>query len=227
MPLLTLTIIVPTLNEAEHIIATLSPLQVMRSRGVEVLLIDGGSTDNTLALAVPLCDKTILSEPGRATQMNVGAAAANGEALLFLHADTILPDAADTAITAALSTADWGRFDVRLRGKHRLLGMVAWMMNQRSRLSSIATGDQGIFVKRDTFMSLGGYANIRLMEDIEICKRLKKISAPANLRRKIITSGRRWDTHGLWRTIWLMWQLRGQYFFGADAEQLHKKYYEK
>jgi rSAM/selenodomain-associated transferase 2 len=221
-----LSIIIAALNEAATIVATLKPLQAMRSRGVEVILVDGGSSDNTTELARVFCDQVIASSKGRALQMNAGAAAATlSDAYLFLHADSVLPPDSDINIVDALQSHQWGRFDVTIQGAHMLLPMVAWFMNLRSRLTSIATGDQGIFMLREVFEATGGFANQRLMEDVEMCKRLKKIGVPANLKQKIITSGRRWDTHGLWRTIWLMWRLRWQYFFGADADTLHLQYY--
>ena len=222
-----LSIIIPALNESANIIATLKPLQAMRSRGVEVILVDGGSRDNTTELARPLCDQVIASSIGRALQMNAGAAASSSDAYFFLHADSIAPADSDINIIDALRSHQWGRFDVTIQGRHMLLPMVAWFMNQRSRLTNIATGDQGIFMRRELFDATGGFANQRLMEDIEMCRRLKKIGAPANLKQTIITSGRRWDTYGLWRTIWLMWRLRWQYFFGADADSLHLQYHGK
>ncbi len=219
-----LTIIIPALNEAANILNALNQLQVMRARGVEVIVVDGGSSDNTAKLAAPLCDQVVISSKGRAQQMNVGATLAKGDALLFLHADSLLPRDGDIAVLDALQKHLWGRFDVFIAGQHALLPMVAWFMNQRSRLSSIATGDQGIFIRRDTFNAVGGFANQPLMEDVEICKKLKKFGSPANVGQKITTSGRRWDTHGLWRTIWLMWRLRWQYFFGTDANTLYLRY---
>jgi rSAM/selenodomain-associated transferase 2 len=219
-----LTIIIPALNEAANIGNALNQLQVMRARGVEVIVVDGGSSDNTAELAAPLCDQVVTSSKGRAQQMNVGATAANGDALLFLHADSLIPRDGDIAVLHSLQTHHWGRFDVSIAGKHKLLPMVAWFMNQRSRLTSIATGDQGIFIRCDTFNAVGGFASQPLMEDVELCKKLKKIGTPANLGQKMTTSGRRWDTHGLWRTIWLMWRLRWQYFFGADVNTLHLRY---
>jgi len=224
-----LSIIIPALNESATIVATLAPLQAMRARGVTVVLVDGGSEDDTIELAKPLSDKMVQSQKGRALQMNRGVALveAASDAYLFLHADSILPPDIDSAIAHALLSNPWGRFDVIIQGTHKLLPMVAWMMNQRSRLSGIATGDQGIFMRREVFEATGGYANQRLMEDIEMCKRLNKIGSPANLKQRIMTSGRRWDKHGLWQTIWLMWWLRWQYYFDADADKLHSQYYGK
>lgn len=224
-----LSIIIPALNEATSIGATLASLQAMRARGVEVVVVDGGSEDATVAIASPLADRIVVSACGRARQMNAGAAGADADVLLFLHADSVLPPDADRLILDALiaSPRVWGRFDVKIRGSHRLLPIIASMMNFRSRLSGIATGDQGLFIRRETFQTLGGFADIPLMEDVAICTRLRKISAPICLKQRITTSGRRWEKHGVWRTILLMWCLRLAYFFGANPFALHGRYYRK
>lgn len=227
-----LAIIIPALNESANIVATLMPLQVMRTRGVTVTLVDGGSHDDTMQLAAPLCDGIVESQPGRSIQMNAGAGhvRATSEAYLFLHADSILPLDADIIIADALQHNQWGRFDVTIQGAHPLLPMVARMMNLRSRITRIATGDQGIFMRRETFDAVGGFPPQQLMEDIEMCKqlnRVNKIGSPANVKQKVITSGRRWDKYGLWRTIWLMWRLRWQYFFGVSADQLSANYHAR
>jgi rSAM/selenodomain-associated transferase 2 len=221
-----LSIIVPALNESGNLEATLTHLQAMRARGVEIILVDGGSTDDTRDIAALLVDRVISSERGRAKQMNAGAAIASGDAFLFLHADSILPADADRDIAQSLENLsnNWGRFDVSIAGRHGMFPVIAWFMNHRSRLTGIATGDQGIFVRRDTFEKIGGFRDQPLMEDIEICKRLISISAPVCLRTKIKTSGRRWEKHGVWRTIWLMWRLRYSYYRGASPESLHRAY---
>ena len=224
-----LSIILPALNEAEAIANTLAPLQSVRAHGVEVILVDGGSSDRTRDIAAPLVDRVIDSEPGRAKQMNAGAAVASGDVLLFLHADSILPDDGDIQIAQAFIDPrfQWGRFDVSIHGMHVMFPVIAWFMNHRSRSTGIATGDQGIFVTRNAFMKIGGFPDQPLMEDVEICKRLKKISPPACIAKKIITSARRWEKHGVWRTIWLMWRLRFSYYCGATAESIHRAYYGK
>ncbi len=222
-----LSIVIPALNEADTIVATLTPLQAMRSRGAEVILVDGGSTDATTQIAAPLIDRALNSAKGRATQMNAGAAVATGDVLLFLHADSSLPVDADHIIFNALqaSSRKWGRFDVSIVGRHFFLRVISWFMNQRSRLTGIATGDQGLFMPADVFEAAGRFASIPLMEDVAICAALKKIGAPICLEQKIITSGRRWEKHGLWRTILLMWRIRLAYFLGTDPAVLHRAYY--
>ena len=371
-----LSVVMPVRNEAEGITQVLAPLQALRDQ-LEIIVVDGGSTDGTADLAAPFADKVLASPPGRARQMNAGAAAATGDVLLFLHADTQLPEgflrmiravipAPSTVIPAqagiqtdaqqteeshpehsaqphpsmdprlreddvggesgasvpgtagashhaspapttpirALPTvipapstvipapstvipapstvipaqagiqADvqqakepnrkhsahphpprdprvreddvgvgtvipaqagihsdlggqhhWGRFDVRLAPSSPTLRLVAWMMNRRSRLTGICTGDQALFVRRELFNRLGGYAAIPLMEDIELSKRLKRISPPACIRQPLTTSSRRWQTQGVLRTIVLMWWLRLQYWAGVSPAKLVKKYY--
>ena len=224
-----LSIIIPAFNEAAGIVATLAPLQAMRSRGTEIILVDGGGTDTTTQIAAPLIDRVIESGKGRARQMNAGAAAASGDALLFLHADSQLPTDADRLVAAGLITTQtaWGRFDVEITGQHFMFPVIAWFMNRRSCLTGIATGDQGIFMTRAAFELSGGFPDQPLMEDLEICKRLKKIGPPVCLRERIITSGRRWQKHGIWRTIALMWWLRLRYWIGVSPAEIHHSYYGK
>lgn len=219
-----LSVIVPVLNEARQIAHALIQLAPLRARGAQVIVADGGSGDDTRLLAAPFADRVLSSARGRAVQMNAGAAVAQGDALLFLHADTVLPPNADSLIAAALRDHHWGRFDVAITGAHPMLRVIAALMNLRSRGSGIATGDQAIFMRRAAFDSLGGYAAIPLMEDIEISKRLKRIGRPACLRERVRTSARRWEKHGVWRTILLMWRLRLAYFLGADPRALAAAY---
>jgi rSAM/selenodomain-associated transferase 2 len=221
-----LSIIVPVLDEAAGIVRTLQALAPFRTRGAEVIVADGGSRDSTMELARPLADKTIAAPSGRAAQMNAGAAAANGEALLFLHADTALPPDADAMILEGLRDPSWrwGRFDVRIEGRSVLLPVVAFMMNWRSQVTGIATGDQAMFVKREAFAAAGGFPDVPLMEDIALSKRLKRIGRPLCLAAQVTTSGRRWDRHGAIRTILMMWRLRLAYFFGAEPAALARRY---
>ncbi|OYV18915.1 MAG: hypothetical protein CG438_941 [Methylococcaceae bacterium NSP1-1] len=214
------SIIIPTLNEEKTIESCLSALQPLRSN-CEIIIVDGGSTDNTIVIAGTLADKVVSSDKGRARQMNNGARYASGNVLIFLHADTSLPENALQLIQQKLnSSRKWGRFDIQLSGKHFMLKVIAQMMNWRSRLTGIATGDQVIFVTRQAFEKAGQYPEINLMEDIAICKALKKISPPICLKAKVISSGRRWERYGIYKTILLMWNIRLRYFFGADPQIL-------
>ena len=220
-----ISIVMPVLNEAPAIVAALTALQPLRRSGVEVVIADGGSRDDTVALARPLCDRVVCTARGRALQMNAGAAAAAGDVLIFLHADTRLPDGACTLIDEALRTRrQWGRFDVRIDGRHPLLRIVGLMMNLRSRLTGIATGDQAIFCTRALFDRLGGFAPIALMEDVDFSRRASRLGAPACLAAHVVTSGRRWERHGVLRTVLLMWRLRLRYFLGADPADLARDY---
>ena len=221
-----LSIVMPCLNEAAGIAATLTRLQPLRARGIEVVVVDGGSSDDTLRLATPLADRAIVAPRGRASQMNAGAAIARGGALLFLHADCTLPAGADRLIIDGLAAGakHWGRFDVAFDGAHACMRTVACMMNWRSRLTGIATGDQGIFVKRDLFLAHHGFPDIALMEDLALSKRLRIHSAPLCLAERITPSARRWEERGVARTILLMWRLRLQYFFGVDPAKLALRY---
>lgn len=220
-----LSIIVPTLNEAAVIEHCLRSLQALRDRGHELIVVDGGSRDATRQLAHPLVDAVLDAPRGRALQMNAGAARAQGAGLVFLHADTCLPEQADAMIGAALGESHWGRFDVHIAGRHPLLGWIAATMNLRSRLTGIATGDQAIFVRRATFQALAGYAPIPLMEDIELSRRLRRLGAPACLRARVETSGRRWESRGVLRTVAMMWRLRLAYWMGADPARLAERYH--
>ena len=222
-----ISIIIPVLNEENSIHQFLDQLQWLRNAGHELIVVDGGSTDNTLKFAQGCYDLLLHSAKGRAKQMNAGAAAASGDTLLFLHADTSLPSAADMLIGNALSTHNkvWGRFDVRLTGGSLLFRMIERLMNMRSRITGIATGDQAMFVKAAPFSQLGGFEEIPLMEDVSLSKRLKRFSPPVCLCEKVVTSSRRWEENGIWKTIILMWQLRLAYFLGEDPHTLVNKYY--
>lgn len=220
-----LSIILPVLDEASMIGARLAALQALRAQGAELVVTDGGSRDGTPACCAGLADYILIAARGRARQMNAGAAASSGEILLFLHADTELPPQAfDTVIAAIEGGAQWGRFDVRIDGSHPMLRIIERMMNWRSRLTGIATGDQAIFLRRDLFERIGGYEEIPLMEDIRLCARLKREAAPACLTESVSTSARRWEADGVWRTMLLMWRLRAAHFCGARPETLARQY---
>lgn len=220
-----LSVIVPALNEAEQIARTLGDLQPLRAQGVEIIVVDGGSRDGTVEMAEPLADQVLLSDCGRARQLNAGAVHARGDVLLFLHADTRLPDTAVAAVRAAMSQEPgWGRFDVSITGKPLMLPVIAWFINQRSRWSGIATGDQALFFTRELFYRVGKFPQQPLMEDVEISRRAKAICPPHCLRLRVSTSGRRWEKHGVWRTIWLMWKLRYLYWRGVPAVVLVRAY---
>jgi rSAM/selenodomain-associated transferase 2 len=221
-----LSIIIPVLNEADHIVPTLEALAPLRARGAEVIIVDGGSTDDTVTQATPLATFVIASPRGRAPQMNAGATIASADIVLFLHADTRLPTDADQFVLDGLaqSRRAWGRFDITIDGRHPLLPLVAASMNLRSRLTGITTGDQAMFMRRAAFTTAGGFPEIALMEDITFARSLKRISPPLNLRARVTTSGRRWEQRGVVRTIMLMWRLRLAYFFGAKPEALARRY---
>jgi rSAM/selenodomain-associated transferase 2 len=221
-----LSIVMPVLDEAERMAGALAALAPLRERGgVELIVVDGGSRDDTAARCAGHADCVIVAPRGRARQMNAGAAAARGDALLFLHADTTLPPGAPAAVARALAHHAWGRFDVRIDGRSALLPVVATLMNLRSRGSAIATGDQAIFMRRAAFDAVGGFPDQPLMEDIEISRRLRRQCGwPACLRDKVVTSGRRWDRDGAWRTIVLMWRLRWLYWRGVPPERLAEAY---
>lgn len=220
-----LSIVLPVLNEATGIVAALEALGPLRRGGAEVIVADGGSADRSAELAGSLADQVLDAPRGRASQMNAGAAAARGGVLLFLHADTRLPEGADGLVAQAMATGShWGRFDVRIEGRSIWLPVVAALMNRRSRLTGIATGDQAMFVSRAAFDAVGGFPDIPLMEDIELSGRLLQTGRPACLPARVTTSGRRWEAHGVWRTILRMWWLRLRYALGADPRRLALEY---
>jgi len=227
-----LAIIIPVLDEAGIIPAALASLNDLRARGARVIVVDGGSRDDTVQRAHG-ADRVLSAPRGRSLQMNAGTRAPEATAadvLLFLHADTHLPPDADRIILRALANSDrvWGRFDVTIAAdqpRHQAaLNVVAWFMNRRSRLTGIATGDHALFIERSSFIALDGFPSIPLMEDIEFCRRARRLSRPIALRERVRTSGRRWEKNGIPQTIMLMWRLRAAYFFGADPAQLMERY---
>jgi rSAM/selenodomain-associated transferase 2 len=221
-----ISIVMPTLNEAGGIRETLHALVPLRRAGHEVIVVDGGSRDGTRDLAAPFADRVLVAPAGRARQMNAGAAAARGDVLWFLHADTVPDSDAGETVLAALAASgrDWGRFDVRLSGHHPLLRMVETLMNLRSRFTGIATGDQGMFVRRTSFQAAGAFPDIPLMEDIALSRQLRRSGRPVCVRNRLKTSSRRWEARGVLCTIALMWWLRLAYFLGADPRRLARWY---
>lgn len=220
-----LSIVVPALNEAGQIESTLRAAAPARAAGHEVVVVDGGSSDETTTRAAPLADRVLTAPPGRGAQMNAGARAACGQALVFVHADTRLPPDAHTCIVRALGAgADWGRFDVCLDGAGWALRVIERAINVRSRVSGIATGDQAIFVRRAVFETVGGFPDQPLMEDVALSTQLKRSSRPACLRVPVLTSSRRWERDGVMPTVWLMWRLRAAYALGADPHALARRY---
>jgi rSAM/selenodomain-associated transferase 2 len=219
-----LTIVLPVLDEAAIIVDALAALAPLRARGAEVIVADGGSSDGTANLARPFADRVIAAPRGRGAPMNAGAALGTGEMLLFLHADTTLPDDADRLVARALAQRAWGRFDLRIAGRHPLFAIVARMINWRSRITGVATGDQAIFVTRKAFEAVGSFPDLPLMEDIAISRKLKRLCRPLCIATPVITSGRRWEHHGVLRTIVLMWRLRLAYYFGVEPARLAVRY---
>jgi rSAM/selenodomain-associated transferase 2 len=221
-----LSIIIPVLNEAPVIAEALAQLAPLRARGVEVIIADGGSEDDTLGRVATLVDGAVMAPRGRGAQMNAGAQAARGDVLLFLHADTRLPTDADRLVCDGLQRSGraWGRFDVTIEGKSPFLALAAMLMNGRSRLTGIATGDQAMFVTRAAFREAGGFPDIALMEDVALSAALKRQCRPLCLPARVTTSGRRWRKHGVIRTMLLMWRLRLEFFLGADPARLARAY---
>jgi len=219
------SIIIPVLNEAEHIADTLKSLDAYRRQGHEVIVIDGGSNDDTVSITQQYADKVLHSDAGRAIQMNSGIDEAMGDALLFLHADTRLPgDAVSKVINAIEDGYFWGHFNVRLSGKHFMFRIIERMMNMRSCITGVATGDQAIFVGLESIEIVGTYPQLPLMEDVVFSKRLRKLGWPACIKQQVVTSSRRWEDKGILRTMLFMWRLRLLFFLGVSADKLARQY---
>ena len=220
-----LSVVIPVRNEAQALPALLDDLAALRAAGAELIVVDGGSSDGTVERAQGRADQVLKTEPGRALQMNAGAAHAQGEYLWFVHADTRVSVEALESLQRTLSERPlWGRFDVRLSGLGVAFRVIGTMISLRSRLTGIASGDQGIFVRKTAFVALGGYAPIPLMEDLQLCRQLKAQARPRCLRPPLSTSSRRWEQHGIWRTVMLMWCLRLAYYCGVSPDRLARQY---
>lgn len=221
-----ISVVIPTHDEAQAIGSLLQDLASARAAGHELIVVDGGSQDGTVAIAERSADRVLTAATGRASQMNAGANAASGQILWFLHADTRVPTHAIQSIIDAIDAGlPWGRFDVSLSGSSWAFRIIESMMNLRSCFTAIATGDQGIFVTRELFNRLGGFPNQPLMEDVAISRQLRKHRKPACIRNaRLQTSSRRWEQNGTLQTIWLMWRLRLRYWLGADPAALARRY---
>ncbi len=222
-----LSIIIPVLDESLFFTKQQLYVEALLQQGHEIIVVDGGSTDNSVLAAEKLGCKCINTKASRGYQLHVGANASTYETLVFLHADTLLPLTATNSINTALDNlnASWGRFNVMFTNKKLIFRVIAWLMNKRSCITGIVTGDQTLFIKRKTYFDCGGFADIPIMEDIEFSKRLKKHSPPICLSENVITSSRKWEQQGVIKTIMLMWRLRLSYFFGASTEKLARQYY--
>jgi rSAM/selenodomain-associated transferase 2 len=220
----TVTFVIPVLNEQARIGAVLQQLSE-QFPDAERVVVDGGSDDRTVATAMPLCQALITSEPGRAVQMNLGAQIASGDYLMFLHADSVPTVSAGELQSALADSPLWGFFRVQLDGTRRVFRLLEWAMNTRSRLTRVATGDQLQFVRRSDFIAQGGFASIPLMEDVELSKRLRRQQTPHIVAAPVITSARRWQAQGVWRTVLDMWSLRLAYVLGVSPQRLWQHYY--
>lgn len=221
-----ISVVIPVRNEARGLAAALAPLQAWRDRGHEIIVVDGYSTDGSAAVVEPLCDRLVRAAPGRAAQMNAGAALASGDLLVFLHADTVLPPAAEAALAAAAGADGdyWGRFDVRLDARGQVYRVIETLINWRSRLTGIATGDQAIFVSRALFERSGGFPRVALMEDIALSAKLRRCVRPVCCRVRVSTSARRWQRDGVAVTILTMWCLRAAFALGVSPDRLRAVY---
>jgi rSAM/selenodomain-associated transferase 2 len=219
-----LSVVIPMLNEETQLPDLVHNLRSNLPRETEIVVVDGGSTDASVEVCRNAGLKVVTSAAGRALQMNRGAQDVRGDVILFLHADTRLPPQAFDLIQTAMEKCVWGRFDIKIEGAPQFLKVVAWLINLRSRITGIATGDQAIFVKSNVFKEMGGFPRQPLMEDVDLSAQLKKRSRPACLRTVVRTSGRRWEKHGVFRTIVLMWWLRWQHWIGVPLERIARSY---
>lgn len=220
----TIAVIVPLLNERQRLPDLIGMLRSLDAD--EVAIVDGGSSDGSEDLLEASSLHWCTSASGRAVQMNSGASRTCSDILLFLHADTRIDSSHLSAVRKAMgdSAIVGGRFDVRLSGSHPALRMIEWFINFRSRLTRISTGDQCQFVRREAFEEIAGFPEQPLMEDVEFSRRLKRAGNIACLRDKVTTSSRRWERHGILRTVLLMWKIRLLYWLGVSPERLARMY---
>jgi len=224
--MLKLSIIIPVLNEETCLINNQEKLKSLLADGHEILVIDGGSQDKSVKIANAIGCKTLITKASRGYQLHFGAKHSKNELLLFLHADTLLPSNAAELILQALTPTNnhWGRFNIKFSNPNLVFSVVAWFMNKRSYLTAIVTGDQAMFIKRDSYFICGGFPDFPIMEDIEISKRLKMMALPICLSDEVISSSRKWETQGVLKTIIKMWCLRLMFFLGVSTEKLAKSY---
>lgn len=224
---ISLSIIIPVRNEASHLPSLLNALQKRKSENTEVIVVDGCSEDDTLNVICQRKNRILHSEPGRAQQMNTGARHAKGEYLWFLHADSKVDFDFESIIESGLKNKKWGWFNVRLSNTKIIFRVIESMMNYRSKITSVATGDQGIFIHKNIFIEQGLFPSIALMEDVKFSKKIRSSESPFISDTPLETSARRWEENGPIRTIFKMWTLRLLFFIGASPNWLNKQYNKK
>ena len=225
MNLAKISIIIPVFNEAEIIEDSL--LRLRENSDIEIIVVDGGSQDNTVTLAQNLGVKVVTSpHPGRANQMNFGASVATGDILLFLHIDTRLPPNFPRIIRAILSEEKIiaGAFQLAINSEKKSLKIIEAMVNLRSHLFSLPYGDQAIFLKASTFQNHGGFPPLPIMEDFVLMRQLKRQGKIKIAVEKVLTSSRRWDSLGVWRTTLINQLIIIGYFLGISPTKLQKLY---
>ena len=218
------SVVIPVLNDAACLARLLADLRAEPQ--LQLVVVDGGSEDDTFAVAQAQADLALRAPRGRAEQMRAGVAKAAHPWLWFLHADTRVPQSVVSAFAAGIAESPaWGWCDVRLAGGAWPLRVIETAMNWRSALTGVTTGDQGIFAHRSLLAAAGGIPAQELMEDVELCRRLRRLASPHRVRQPISTSSRRWERDGIARTVVLMWALRLRYFLGANTGALARRYY--